>query len=283
MKIAVTGSSGKLGRKLVERGCIALNCDILQPNDLRGLINATNPDVVVHCAALTDVAYCESHFKEAFDVNVKGTVNVFESLPKNSTFIYLSTDHIFPGENWFDAGYGEWHKPQPVNVYGYTKWGGEIVARSFPGCRSVVVRTSRGFDYEDMKPTIDALNKGEEIIITDLIKRSFMYVPHFVDALLWFIENLNKLPDVDVINISGDSVWSYYRFWTIMQKSLGLSYGTVLPRKTRLSPEEAPPRPFRAGLDVKYAKKLGVPIGSLNDAIEDLKRTMNNDSSSHRS
>ena len=56
---------------------------------------------VIHCAALTDVAYCESHFRESFDVNVRGTSNVVEAMPKDSVFIYLSTDHVFNGNNWF--------------------------------------------------------------------------------------------------------------------------------------------------------------------------------------
>lgn len=282
MKIAVTGSSGKMGRTLVERGCLSLNCNILQPNDLVGTINAMNPDVVIHCAALTDVAYCESHFKEAFETNVRGTVNVFDAIPKTSTMIYISTDHIFSGDNWFDKGYGEWHKPHPVNNYGFTKWGGELAMNFSKGCRTVIVRTSKGYDYETMKSTIDALNRGEELVFTDLIKRSFMYVPHFVDALLWFVNHLDTLSETQIINISGDSVWSYYRFWTLMQDYLELG-GTITPRKTKLKPEEAPPRPFRAGLDVGYAKKLGIPIGSLQDAINDIKEKMKNENISNGS
>lgn len=279
MKIAVTGGSGKLGTALVQRGCLSLPCDITQPNDLIGGINAMKPDVLIHCAALTSVDYCETHYKEAFEVNVRGTLNVFDSLPKESTMIYISTDHVFPGDNWFDKGYSEVHKPQPTNYYGFTKWGGELAMQQTTfNCRPIIVRTSKAYDYEIMKPTIEALNRGEEVVLTDLIRRSFMYLPHFVDALLWLANNIHKFPvtkETEVINIAGDMVLSYYRFWSIMQNSLGLG-GTLVPRRTKLKPEEASPRPFRAGLDVHYAKNMGVPIKGIHDAIEDLKEKIKN-------
>lgn len=280
MKIAVTGASGKLGTALVQRGCLAIRCDITQPNDLIGEINAMKPDVLIHCAAITDVGYCETHYKEAFEVNVRGTLNVFDALPKESTMIYISTDHVFPGENWFDSGYSEVHKPQPVNYYGFTKWGGELAMQQTPfNCRPIIVRTSKVYDYELMKPTIEALNRGEEVVLTDLIRRSFMYLPHFADALLWLAKNPTNLPitkEAEVINIAGDMVLSYYRFWTIMQYSLGLG-GRLVPRRTKLRPEEAPPRPFRAGLDVHFAKNIGVPIRGIHESIEDLKEKIKNE------
>jgi dTDP-4-dehydrorhamnose reductase len=280
MKIVVTGATGKLGTALVQRGCLALKSDITMQNDLTSEIHSIKPDILIHCAAITGVDYCESHYKEAFEVNVRGTLNVFDALPKTSTMIYISTDHIFPGENWFDVGYSEVHKPQPVNYYGFTKWGGELAMQktSF-NCRPIIVRTSKSYDYESMKPTIDALNKEEEIVLTDLIRRSFMYVPHFVGAILWLANNTKEFPETketEIINIAGDCVFSYYRFWTIMKDALGLG-GRLVPRRTKLRPEEASPRPFRAGLDVRYAKNMGVPIGSMQDAIKDLKEKMKNE------
>lgn len=278
--IAVTGADGKLGKALVQRGCIPITSDITDLLTLSQEIGDLKPEVLIHCAAITDVDYCETHYGDAFKVNVQGTLNVFDSLPKESTMIYISTDHIFAGEQWFDTGYGEWHKPQPLNYYGFTKWGGELVMQptSF-NPRTVIVRTSKSYSYETMKPTIDALNKGEEIVFTDLIRRSFMYAPHFVNAIMWLAENIDNFPltkETEIINISGDMVLSYYRFWSIMKDSLGLG-GKLMPRRTKLKPEEASPRPFRAGLNVRYAKNLGIPIGTMQQAIADLKEKMKNE------
>lgn len=272
MKIAVTGAGGLVGKELVKRGCIPIHSDITLPGFISDEIKEVNPDVLIHCAALTDVGYCEKHFKEAFDVNVRGTSNVVTSMPKKSVMIYISSDHVFAGENWFNQGYGEWHKPQPTNTYGFTKWGGELALHT-GSCRSVIVRTSRGYSYEIMKPTITLLKQGQDVVFTNLIKRSFMYLQHFTIALMWLAENIMDLKDVEVINISGESVFSYSTFWGIVREYLGLP-GKIIPRNEKI---EDYPRPFRAGLDTHYAQKLGVPLGSLSLALKDLKENVEHD------
>lgn len=266
MKIAVTGAGGLLGSELVKRGCIPIKSDITLDGIISDEIKEVHPDVLIHCAALTDVGYCETHFDEAFDVNVRGTSNVVTAMPKGSIMIYMSTDHVFAGENWFNQGYGEWHRPQPVNTYGYTKWGGEL-ALNVGDCRCVIVRTSRGYSYEIMKPTINLLKQGQDVVFTNLIKRSFMYLQHMAVSLMWLAENVKDLPKIEIINISGESIFSYSEFWGIVANYLALP-GKIIPRNTKI---EDYPRPFRAGLDIGYARKLGVPMGSLKLALLDLK------------
>ncbi len=267
MKISVTGAQGNLGKELVKRGCTPIHCDITQPNDLMGEISAINPDVVIHCAALTDVKYCQSHFRETFDVNVRGTANVAGALTPDKLLIYLSSDHVFSGENWFDNGYGEWHKPSPVNDYGFSKWGGELAARTGV-CRTIIVRSSRCFDYNWAKSTIDQLNNNEQIVFTDLIKRSFVHSQHFIDGLMYMIDHYKEY-DEEIIHISGDSVFSYYRFWSIVKRVMNLP-GEIISRREKLKDEA--PRPFRAGLNIKLAKKLGIPIYGITDGIKLLEK-----------
>src|SRR4030042_1075982 len=207
MKIATTGSEGTIGRELVKRGCIPINIDITNSELIRNEIEYINPDVVIHCAALTDVKYCEEHFKESFEVNVRGTSNVVEAMPKNSLLIYLSTDHVFSGDNWVNHGYGEKHKPSPVN--------------------------------------------------------------RFVNGLLYLANTYTKYPKLDIINIAGENVFSYYLFWSSLKKYLGLP-GEIKPRGEELKDEV--PIPFRGGLEVVQAKKLGIPIYSITDGFELLKQ-----------
>lgn len=268
MKIATTGSEGTIGRELVKRGCIPINIDITNSELIRNEIEYINPDVVIHCAALTDVKYCEEHFKESFEVNVRGTSNVVEAMPKNSLLIYLSTDHVFSGDNWVNHGYGEKHKPFPVNRYGFSKWGGELAAKT-GNCRVIIVRSSKLFNFEWAKDTIYDLQNGETVIVTDLIKRSFVHVNHFVNGLLYLANTYTKYPKLDIINISGESVFSYYLFWNSLKKYLELP-GEIKPRGEELKDEV--PRPFRGGLEVVQAKKLGIPIYSITDGFELLKQ-----------
>jgi dTDP-4-dehydrorhamnose reductase len=201
-------------------------------------------------------------------VNVRGTSNVVDAMPKGSLFIYMSSDHVFNGNSWFNQGYGEWQTPTPINRYGFSKWGGELASKS-PRCRTVIVRSSRNFNYAWAEPTIDKLKNGETIIFTDLIKRSFYHVNHFVEGLLYLAHNNNKFPKLDIINISGKNIFSYYLFWSSLKNYLELP-GEIKPRREEVKSEA--PRPFRAGLDTKQAERLGFPLHSMAEGFELLRQ-----------
>ena len=267
MKIGITGADGVIGSRLVKKDCIPLLCDVTNPEEVKTVLDMVKPDIVIHCAALTDVAYCESHFKESFDVNVRGTFNVVGAMPKNSLFIYISSDHVFSGQNYFYDGYNERHKPSPVNRYGFSKWGGEEASKTGK-CRTIIVRSSRCFHYDWAKPTLDKLQNGEEVIFTDLIKRTFYHVDHLVEGLLYLAHNYESFPDLDIINISGNDRLSYYMFWANMHRYLGLP-GKIKPRNFQLKNEA--PRPFRGGLDIRKAKRMGFPLHRVEDGFELIK------------
>jgi hypothetical protein len=83
------------------------------------------------------------------------------------------------------------------------------------------------------------------------------------------VNNIHSFPELDIINISGQEVFSYYLFWNAMKGYLELP-GKLVPRMNAL--KEATPRPYRAGLEIKQAKKIGVPLYSLKDGFELIKR-----------
>jgi dTDP-4-dehydrorhamnose reductase len=268
MKISVTGYEGTIGNKLLNYGCVPLVCDVTNPKEVKDVVSKEKPDIVIHCAAVTDVDYCESHFKESFDVNVRGTFNVVEAMPADALFIYLSSDHVFSGQNYFYEGYSERHKPSPVNRYGFSKWGGELATKT-GNCKTIIVRSSKCFNYEWAKPTLDKLQNGEEVIFTDLIKRSFYHIDHLVDGLLYLANNHENFPDLEIINIAGDQRLSYYMFWVNLRRYLELP-GQIKPRSFEL--KDKSPRPFRGGLDTGLAKRKGFPLHSTKEGFELIKR-----------
>ena len=86
-------------------------------------------DLVIHCAAFTNVDLCEYEVAAACKINIEGTNNVAmfceqEDIP----MIYISTDQVFDGKNIFR--YCEKSIPDPKNVYGMTKYLGERVVES---------------------------------------------------------------------------------------------------------------------------------------------------------
>lgn len=146
MKVLVTGTSGQLGfdvmEELTRRGYEGIGADrseteadfehvqmdIADKDRVFEIVRELKPDVIVHCAAWTNVDGAEDPTKlEAVRaVNVDGTRNLAEAAKEvNAKFVYISTDYVFDGE-----GSEPW-KPDdknyaPINVYGQSKLDGEL-------------------------------------------------------------------------------------------------------------------------------------------------------------
>ncbi len=150
--ILLTGSSGKLGRILLSK----LNTsDFLAPT--RSEMDITNKeqvveyfkthkiDLIIHCAAFTNMFECEKNPLNALNVNIGGTNNlVEEALKKEIRFIYISTDYVYPGTN---GNYKEDSPTIPFTIYGWTKLGGECVVKLIKN--HCIIRTSF-FDPENI-------------------------------------------------------------------------------------------------------------------------------------
>lgn len=261
MKIAVTGHEGNIGKELIKKGYTPLECDVTNFEQVLDTVSKINPDVIIHCAAMTDVTWCEENEREAYKVNVRGTANVLEAF--SGYFIYLSSVHVFDGKKYFD--YSEKHTPNPVNAYGFTKLAGESVAYLW-NTPYTILRISKTFDYDYMSPTLEVLRNTDtaSVVFTDLIKRSFVYTPHLVEGISWVAENQ---PDEKVLNVSGVDTVSYFRFWQTAANILGFDENRIIGRKVEI-PET--PRPFRGGLSTRKAKKLGVPLYSYTDGLKEM-------------
>ena len=149
MKILITGANGMLGKdlsKVLENlnheviNTDVHNLDITNKSVAEKFILEENPEIVIHCAAYTDVDNAEKHFETAFNINVVGTKNIATATAKiNSIFIYISTDYVFDGEN--KKPYEKDDIPNPINNYGRTKLLGEEVVKKL--CKKYyIVRTS---------------------------------------------------------------------------------------------------------------------------------------------
>ena len=263
MRIGLTGYQGKVGQAILRNpqglDIAPIKCNILDLDAVHSEIKNINPDVIIHCAALTNVEYCEANYREAFNVNVRGTGNIVDAF--TGTLIYLSTDHVFDGTKY--RPYHEKDKPNPVNHYGSTKWGGELVSKY--GVSLVkIVRASKLFDYDDLRYNLLSLEKGQELEFTSLISRSFLYVNNFIDGLLYFVRNIDAMPDL--LNISGRATTNYYQFWTSIVQHFGYDNKLIKPRDYEL--KGIAPRPLRCGLNVTKAKNLGIPLFDYIDGLK---------------
>ena len=150
MKVLVTGTSGQLGhdvmRELARRGYEAVGADraesdaefehvildITDADKVMDVVREVKPDVIVHCAAWTNVDGAEdpANLEVVRAVNVDGTRNlVLAAKEIDAKFVYISTDYVFDG-----SGERPWEPDDknyaPINVYGQSKLDGELeVAR----------------------------------------------------------------------------------------------------------------------------------------------------------
>ncbi len=144
MKILVTGAAGMLGSALcptlTQRGHEVLATDIATEDDKIGyldvrshrqieeIIEKTQPQMVMHLAAETDVDRCEIEPDHAFLTNTVGTQNVaLVCQRKNIELVYISTIGVFYGDKF--EPYTEFDNPNPINVYGQSKLEGEKIVQ----------------------------------------------------------------------------------------------------------------------------------------------------------
>ena len=138
MKVLVTGVKGQLGydvvNELKKRNIEAVGVDIdemdiTDASSVDKVIKDASPDAVIHCAAYTAVDAAEDNVDICRKVNKDGTQNIANVCKElDIKMIYISTDYVFDGE-----GTRPWEpddKPDPLNVYGLTKYEGEVAVTS---------------------------------------------------------------------------------------------------------------------------------------------------------
>ncbi len=106
----------------------------------RALVEKEKPDIILHCAAMTEVELSESHRRQAVEENFETTRNVTESAKRlDCLVIFFSTDFVFDGTK--REPYVETDEPHPLSVYGKTKWLAERYLR-LRGKRFLILRTA---------------------------------------------------------------------------------------------------------------------------------------------
>lgn len=184
MRIFIIGASGLVGSNclnyLTQQGhtCIGtyfsypaqntvyfdtLNLDKSENFD----INHFQPDLIIHCGALTHVDYCEQHPDESYELTVQSTKNIIQLAQKfQSQLIFISTDYIFDGEN---GPYSETDEARPISIYGQHKWEAEqLVAHS--GLKHIILRITNVYGDEErgknfVSRIIDQAIKGQHLIL----------------------------------------------------------------------------------------------------------------------
>jgi dTDP-4-dehydrorhamnose reductase len=254
MKTYITGHRGYIGRELLKRGFLPLDCDVTNLLEVEKSIKYAKPDLVIHLAGKSDVDWCEDkrNQDEVIGVNAKGTHFVFKCLQdRRIPGVLLSTDQIWRG-GWFEK-HRETSKHTPaVNFYGMSKVVAEQTVMVMGGN---IIRTSYLFNAERLKDKIRDLEIGVKQTYPTFITRSFLHLQDFCDLLEIYCEKFYKMPKV--LHLSGSKAVSWYRFMKDIEKQYGFKHNAVKPRF--FEKKGSAPRPHYGGLnvDLSYSLSLG--------------------------
>ena len=143
-KVLVTGCNGQLGRAIqkeyagdvtfiltdVAEGEGITSLDITDIDAVMSLVLAQKPDVIINCAALTNVDGCEKMWDLAYKINAIGPRNLaIAATAVGAKLVHVSTDYVFAGTERTPRT--EFDAPDPISAYGKTKLEGEQFVRQF--------------------------------------------------------------------------------------------------------------------------------------------------------
>ena len=173
MKVLVAGAGGMVGRAVADH-CVKLGdevfafdhqgLDITDDAGVRNCLDRQHPEVVINCAAWTNVDGCELDARRAYDVNARGPEVLAENCRRiGASLITISTDYVFDGHK--DGFYDQRDDPHPISIYGAAKLEGEHRAQR--SCaRTTVVRSGFIFGTAGsnfLSTVIDRARRGETL------------------------------------------------------------------------------------------------------------------------
>lgn len=181
VKWIITGGTGQLGLAVAET--LNLNhpedqvlvpsrhdMDLGRPAELRAYLRHQRADIVVNCAAWTDVDLAEMHEQQAHVINAVGPANMAESMSSlgRGVLIQVSTDYVFDGKSSYP--YDEDSPISPLSAYGRSKAAGDEAVRRHLPDRSLVVRTAwlyGGHGRYFVRTIRSALDQGSELRVVN--------------------------------------------------------------------------------------------------------------------
>lgn len=230
--------------------------DITNRNEIREIVNSFTPEVIINCAAFTDVDKCETEKLLCWKLNVDAVKNlILAARPRKIKLVHYSTDYIFDGKN---GPYSEDAIPSPISFYGRSKLASENAIFA-SGINFLIIRTMVLFGRaENIKSNfalwlIDKLRNREPVYIADDMYGNSTHVSDLAYGTLKAIEK-----DVSgVYNIAGADIKSRYEFAIILCEVFGFDKRLVHRVKTK-DLNLLAHRPLKSGLiTLKAVTELG--------------------------
>ena len=232
-KLLISGGNGNFAKEIVKQNTeyevyapTRNEMDITDLDAVKETVRNFQPDIFVHPAALTRPMVLHTENPDlSISTNIIGTSNVvLACMESNVKLVYISTDYVYPGT---DGNYKEEDPLLPVNVYAWSKLGGECAVRLYEN--SLILRASM-----TQKPFVHTKALVDS-------KKSLLYIEEAVEL------SLRLFHEFGIINLGGDPTNSY----DFVRKNEGLELGKI----------------YRKDLDEPMAKDSTMNLDKLNGIL----------------
>lgn len=245
MKILVTGANGQLGHdlmnELAKRNIEAVGVDV-QEMDITDaaacdrVIKQVSPDAVIHCAAYTAVDAAEDNLELCRRINAEGTRNIARVCGElDIKLMYISTDYVFNGQ-----GERPWEPDdhrEPLNVYGLTKYEGEIaVEQAVKKYFTVRIAWVFGIGGKNFIKTMLRLGreKGAVSVVNDQVGS-----PTYTYDLARLLVDMIQTEHYGRYHATNEGICSWYEFACEIFKQAGMDQVKVTPVDSASFPAKA--------------------------------------------
>lgn len=280
-RLLVTGASGLLGGCVLRRADAAWNAlgtchsrpgEGLVPLDIRDadavmrLVREEGVTHVIHAAAIRSPDACLADPDLARAVNVDGSRHLAGAAQAaGAHFLYVSTDYVFPG---VEPPYREDDPPDPVNLYGRTKLGGEGAAAAVDRHTVVRIPALYRIDLDDARSYVTelaaAFGRGETLRLDAETVRYYTLADDVADAMLFLLET----DAAGVVHLSATERTTKAAFARAVARRLGYGPGVVEDGPRPAAGDE---RPHDSHLATdRYDALGGPPLRPFGDVLPDL-------------
>lgn len=274
MTVFICGSTGRLGRsvtKVFEKEAKVVaparqELDLRSKDDLQEAVEASQPSILINCAAWTDVDGCEKNPELAKEINATLPQHLSELSKKvGAHLVHISTDFVFDGRT--DTPYDEKQLPNPLSVYGQTKLDGEIGV----GPNATIIRTSWLQSQDDSNMVewiLDSFKKTGSVEVPNDRRAN----PTFVSDLLPVIKYFAELRYEGVVHATNQGTTNWCEFARFVAEKSDNDPTRVIPSEAEKLNRVAE-RPVFSALDNAVIREEKIePLRHHQDAVLDLLR-----------
>ncbi len=279
MNILVTGGNGQLGTALRNSSANSVDkyiftdvteLDITDAEAVKKAVTDNGIDVIVNCAAYTNVDKAEDDAQFAELLNATAVRNLAEAVKLNDgTLIHVSTDYVF-GKEPYNVPCREDQTGTPTGVYGLTKLHGEQEIKK-SGVKALIFRTAwlySEYGRNFVKTMLNLTSTKPELKVVFDQTGTPTYAQDLADAIFHIIENRMINGNEGIYHYSNEGVCSWFDFTKIIAELAGNTQCDIQPCHSSEFPSKVV-RPSYSVLDkTKFKETFGIKVPYWTDSLK---------------